>query len=343
MQKLLDATESVFSKAMRWMLDPVARGIALFLGTFAMLNLAGNLRHAGFDANLWWIDLRTWPPVLANGFLSITALLLIWFAFNPKCAGLRRWLTLSCVFVLSIMALINAGQFLVLLFRGVIHSRVPLPLSWMLVLGLGLIMATMFRPNWLQVAFAGRGKVVLVAVGCAVLFPLGTMFCFGKTDYRRSADVAVVLGSRAYADGRPSDALADRVRTACDLYRQGWVKKLIFSGGPGDGSVHETESMTRMAISLGVKPADIIVDRDGLNTQATVKNTERMFAELHAARILVVSHFYHLPRVKLGYQRDGIEVFTVPAKESYVLRQIPFNMAREVVALWVYYLRPLAS
>ena len=92
-----------------------------------------------------------------------------------------------------------------------------------------------------------------------------------------------------------------------------------------------------------MKPADIIVDRDGLNTQATVKNTERMFAELHAARILVVSHFYHLPRVKLGYQRDGIEVFTVPAKESYVLRQIPFNMAREVVALWVYYLRPLAS
>jgi len=26
-----------------------------------------------------------------------------------------------------------------------------------------------------------------------------------------------------------------------------------------------------------------------------------------------------------------------------VLRQLPYNMAREVAALWVYYLRPLGS
>ena len=36
-------------------------------------------------------------------------------------------------------------------------------------------------------------------------------------------------------------------------------------------------------------------------------------------------------------------VFTVPAKESYLLRQMPYNMAREVAALWVYYLRPLVT
>jgi hypothetical protein len=52
---------------------------------------------------------------------------------------------------------------------------------------------------------------------------------------------------------------------------------------------------------------------------------------------------YHLPRIKLAYQRDGWEVFTVPAKESYLLRQMPYNMAREVAALWVYYLRPLVN
>jgi len=55
----------------------------------------------------------------------------------------------------------------------------------------------------------------------------------------------------------------------------------------------------------------------------------------------VVSHFYHLPRIKLAYQRDGWDVFTVPAKETYLLRQMPYNMAREIAALWLYYLRPL--
>src|SRR5262249_34887345 len=146
-----------------------------------------------------------------------------------------------------------------------------------------------------------------------------------------------------YADGRPSDALADRVRTACRLYQAGLVKQLIFSGGPGDGAFHETDTMKRMALASGVKEQDILIDRSGLNTQATVKNTAPIFARLQASRILVVSHFYHLPRIKLAYQRAGWDVCTVPAEESYLLRQIPYNIAREVAALWVYYFRPFAN
>jgi uncharacterized SAM-binding protein YcdF (DUF218 family) len=133
------------------------------------------------------------------------------------------------------------------------------------------------------------------------------------------------------------------VRTACRLYHDGLARTLIFSGGPGDGAVHETEAMKRMAIRLDVNEADIVLDKNGLNTQATVKNTEALFAQLHVSRILVVSHFYHLPRVKLAYQRDGWNVYTVPAKESYLLGQLPYNMAREVAALWVYYFKPLGA
>jgi vancomycin permeability regulator SanA len=169
------------------------------------------------------------------------------------------------------------------------------------------------------------------------------MLFFGKTDYRRPADAAVVLGARVYADGGCSQAVADRVRTACRLYQQGLVPKLILSGGSGDGSIHETEGMRRLAVRLGVPNEDILVDEAGLNTHATVQNTSAMLARMKASRVLVVSHFYHLPRVKLSYQRQGIEVFTVPAQEGYLLGQLPRNMVREVAALWVYYLRPLAN
>jgi hypothetical protein len=31
------------------------------------------------------------------------------------------------------------------------------------------------------------------------------------------------------------------------------------------------------------------------------------------------------------------------ARETYFLRQLPFNMAREVAAIWVYYFRPLVA
>jgi uncharacterized SAM-binding protein YcdF (DUF218 family) len=107
--------------------------------------------------------------------------------------------------------------------------------------------------------------------------------------------------------------------------------------------IPETEAMRRMALQLGVKAEDILLDDQGLNTQATVRNSKPVFSALNASRILVVSHFYHLPRIKLAYQRAGLEVYTVPARESYLLRQMPYNMAREVAALWVYYVRPLAA
>ena len=84
-----------------------------------------------------------------------------------------------------------------------------------------------------------------------------------------------------------------------------------------------------------------VADNYDLKTPARLSSEGR--APASPSRILVVSHFYHLPRVKLAYQREGLEVYTVPAKESYMLGQMPYNMAREVAALWVYYLRPLQA
>lgn len=321
---------------------PFARGVALFLGVFTLLNLAGDLRVRGFDLNLWWIDLRVLPGYVADPFLCLCGLLLAWFALRPACSKLRRHATAICLALLLLAALGNCLTYYSLVLGGAVHPALPVPLSLLIAAGLGLVLRALLRG-----ASPGRARDLVACVALAgvmgFMFPLAQMILFGKTDYRRSADVAVVMGARVYADGRLSDALKDRVRTACDLYHQRLVNKLIMSGGPGDGAIHETVAMARAAVRLGVDPEDIIQDQFGLNTGNTVKNTGILFRELHASRILVVSHGYHLPRIKLAYQRAGTQVYTVPARETYFLRQMPFNMAREVVALWVYYLRPLSS
>jgi vancomycin permeability regulator SanA len=336
----------------RWLKDALPRGLALFLGGFALLNIFGNLRAPGFDANLWWIDFRAMPTWLSNSLLLISAFCLISFALRPQQSASRRLLTIVCIGLLGIVAALNAIEFYILWIRGSIRAGIPIPFSLFVCAALAMILfartAAVSETNRRKLERQSDRenrlllRVFAVCFACAAIFPFAQMLFFGKTDYRRPADIAVVLGARVYADGRPSDALADRVRTACNLYRNGTVKKLLFSGGPGDGSIHETEGMKRMALQLGVKPEDILLDAHGVNTQATVKNTEALFQQLHASRVLVVSHFYHLPRIKLAYHREGWEVYTVPAKESYLLRQMPYNMAREVAALWVYYFRPLA-
>ena len=320
----------------------LARGGALFLGAFALLNIVGGFRSEHFDANLWWIDLRFLPLAVAQPLVLLFALVLLAFAVSPPRAAGRRFLTLGCASALGLVALLNAARFYLLLARGALTSRFPVPVSLFVGAALGLIVIEAARGSSRVGRRGDFVRVFAIGFGCAICFPVLQMLCFGKTDYRRPADAVVVLGARVYADGRPSDALADRVRTACKLYHGGFARKLIVSGGPGDGAIDEADAMRRMALQLGVKPADILMDPAGLNTQATVRNSEAVLSQVHASRVLVVSHFYHLPRIKLAYQREGWEVYTVPAKESYLLRQTPYNMAREVAALWLYYLRPLA-
>jgi vancomycin permeability regulator SanA len=221
---------------------------------------------------------------------------------------------------------------------GRIDARVPIPLSLIVCIGLLLVA----RSAWSEPKPDQRSRWWIIAVGGAglvALFPLALMIFFGNTDYRRSADAVVVFGARVFPDGRMSSALSDRPRTACELYRAGLVKRLVLSGGPGEGSVTEADAMRTYALSHGVRAEDIFVDNQGLNTEATIRDTMPLFQKWHANRILVVSHFYHLPRIKLAYQRAGIDVYTVPAPQGRMLGKLPFYMAREAAAFWAYYLK----
>ncbi len=316
--------------------NSIARGFALFLGGFALLNLAGGMAAPGFDANIWWIDLGFLPPVLASGFIALAAVGLLAYGLLSR-PGRHFRIALLAVIVTSLAATLgNAATFYTLLGTGAIAGGFPLPFSLLVAAGLLLVTRDLLAPQ-----SSGRSHPLLVAgvvLGCMILFPLMQMLCFGYTDYRRPADAVVVLGARAYADGRPSVALADRVRTACEIYHQGLAPRLIFSGGPGDGAVHETEAMRRMAVELGVPGSAILTDPHGLNTRATARETSMMLERLGARDAMVVSHFYHLPRVKMTYHRMGRNVYTVPAEESYILTALPVYIIREIAGLWVYYL-----
>jgi uncharacterized SAM-binding protein YcdF (DUF218 family) len=70
-----------------------------------------------------------------------------------------------------------------------------------------------------------------------------------------------------------------------------------------------------------------------------VADTVPFFGEDGWTRVLAVSQYYHLPRIKLAYQRAGWDVLTVPAGTSTPIPQTPTFVAREIPAFWVYYLR----
>ena len=159
----------------------------------------------------------------------------------------------------------------------------------------------------------------------------------------RPAQVAVVFGAEVHGNGQPSVSLVDRVRTAAQLYKAGLAQRLLLSGAQGPGEpVNETVAMRSLALGFGVPASAIELDPKGFNTEATVRDTVPVLRAGGARQVAVVSDFFHLPRVKLAYQRVGYDVITVPSHA----RRIPQTtklVLREIPAFWVYYLRAVLS
>ena len=325
----------------------IARGVALFFGLFALVNLIGELRTPGFDQNIWWLDLRPLSASVSAGLLGLAGLLLVWWALRPAAPAWRRWVTAAALVALAAVAVKNGVTFYRVWHEGLIDPWLGVPFSFVLAVVLALLAGAVASPppaaprdrRWTRLCTA---MVVVAALGvCGVLFPLAQQGFFGKTSYARPVQTAIVFGAQVHRDGHSSIVLADRVRTAAELYRDGLAQRLVMSGGQGaDEPFNETSVMRSMAISLGVPASAIVVDPAGVNTDATVRNTAPMLSTAGSGPVAVVSDFFHLPRIKLAYQRAGYDVVTVPSHA----RRIPQTtglVIREIPAFWVYYLRAI--
>ncbi len=332
-----ERTWAAATAARPWLSD-LARGLAFFFGLFSLLNLVGEVRNPGFDENIWWLDLRPLPAFATAGLLAVAGLLLVWWGAKPA-AGRRRAATSITAGLLCLAALRNGVTFYHVWGAGLIRPWIPLPLSFVFAAGLLCIAWQAALPG------APRGgrwtplRIAAVVVSCGILFPLAQQVFFGKTDYVQRSQVTVVFGAQVHNNGQPSISLVDRVRTAAELYKAGRTERLLMSGAQGVGEpVNEAVAMRELAIGFGVPATAIKLDPRGFNTDATVSDTVPLLRNAGYRRVAVVSDFFHLPRVKLAYQRSGYDVITVPSRA----RRIPQTtqlVLREIPAFWVYYLR----
>ena len=302
------------------------------------MNVLAGLRHPAFDPNIWWIDLRFLPRLGGQLLLLSVGALLVSHGLRPATGGWRRTASIAAVASAGIATAINAAAYYRIWSAGTIAPSSPVPLSLVIAVLLALISVSMIRPA----SHVERRTSLEVVAAVSLLFvaglPLLQMTFFGTTDYRRPADAVVVFGARVRSDGTASITLANRVATASELYREGLADTIVMTGGIEPSGVEETIVMRDLAAQLGVPSDAIILDPGGHNTNASVANTVRIFRENGLHRILAVSQFYHLPRIKLAYARAGLDAWTVPARTSSIPRTRAI-MAREIPAFWLYYLR----
>jgi uncharacterized SAM-binding protein YcdF (DUF218 family) len=122
-----------------------------------------------------------------------------------------------------------------------------------------------------------------------------------------AADAALVLGNRAYLDGKPNPCLTHRVDRALELVGTGLARQLVLSGGVDreDGRV-EAEVMAAHARQAGFAGPLL---KEALSS-STLENLAMSRPLLEAAgvrRLIVVSDAYHLWRIERLARASGFD------------------------------------
>ncbi|MET0623378.1 MAG: YdcF family protein [Pyrinomonadaceae bacterium] len=160
----------------------------------------------------------------------------------------------------------------------------------------------------------------------------------GLTDDINAADVAIVPGNTVEKDGRPSARLSARLDQTVALYRQGLFHDVIVSGGVGSEGFDEAEVMKRYLVEKGVPERSIHVDGGGATSRLTAVNASRMMRKNGWRSAMVVTQYFHVPRMRLALKRSGVApVFSAHAR-YFELRDV-YSIAREVVGYGAYLLR----
>jgi len=187
-----------------------------------------------------------------------------------------------------------------------------------------------------------RKKIIRRLIGLVVLWIVIHLIYVtldGISDYKGSADIAVVLGNRVDADSSLSPVLEGRVDKALLLYRQGRVRRIMVSGGKGmkAGKVPEGIAMKRYLVQHGVPADRIIEDNDGENTYLTAEDFRKVNETLHCQSVIVVSTFYHITRCKYIFRKLGIQHVYSASSDVFYANDL-VGLLREFPALYKYML-----
>ncbi len=215
-------------KDRNWALSAISRGSALFVGGFTLVNVIGSWRHETLDFNIWWVALPLGGWIAHAGLLALLAAALLAYVVAPRMRPWRLWSTVGLCLAFAVVTAWNGVDFYRAWQSGRLHPGLPVPLSFVVCALLVFIAWAALRPLApRRRRLAAAAVLVITAAACVLLFPVAQVFFFGKTDYRRPADVAVVFGAQVHENGLASTSLNDRMSTAIRLYKDHLVKRIL--------------------------------------------------------------------------------------------------------------------
>ncbi len=184
-----------------------------------------------------------------------------------------------------------------------------------------------------KIILCGTAILAVCIITCAF-----QIVYFGESAKPQKADCIIILGCRVYGS-TPSPFLVWRTEQGFKLFKEGYAKYIIVSGGKGTGEdISEAQAMKTYLVSKGMDPSKIIMEDKSGSTMANLINSKDIMENKKMKTAIIVSNKYHLKRASLMAKHQGIKatysgVFVKPYKSHEIT-----GYFREIPALIKYYI-----
>lgn len=130
------------------------------------------------------------------------------------------------------------------------------------------------------------------------------------------ADAIVVFGAAEYS-GHPSPVLRARLDRAYELFKLGLAPVVITTGGSGaDPSFSEGGVGRDYLMHRGIPERNLIAETQGSDTAQSAQRVGVILRANHFHTCLAVSDEYHVFRIKVLLEHEGMQVYVAPRTGS---------------------------
>lgn len=174
--------------------------------------------------------------------------------------------------------------------------------------------------------------VLIILLILYVLYIAFSIYLYSNIYEKTNADAVIVLGAGVW-DNEPSPVFRERINHGIWLYQNGYVGKIIFTGGKGTGNIYSDSFIARKyAMRQGVPLEDILIEEQSSTTQQNIDYASKIMERNHMKTAVIVSDPLHMKRAMTMAKDYGLTAYSSPtptSKYKTLKTKIPF-LIREV-------------
>ena len=185
--------------------------------------------------------------------------------------------------------------------------------------------------------------LLIVIILSYVIYISFVIYLYGNVNELKKADVAIVLGAGIYGDD-PSPVFRERINHSIWLYENGYVDKLLFTGGKGQSEKFTESSIAKkFAIDHSIPEKDILIEEKSKITQENILYAAQIVKENNFSTVIIVSDPLHMKRAMLMARDSGLVAYssptpttrfrTIKSKLLFLEREVFFYIGYEMYRL----------